>query len=189
MKKLCIFDCFGVLVSEIAPVWFANNFDEVTAKHLKEHYFNDADKGGITIDALAQKIAVELNMPGREVLAEWEALATINTELFDYIVDLRKRSSVAVLSNAPENLLEKIFKQHGLYRFFDRVFVSSAYGMIKPSEAFYKMCIESFSETFDKIVVIDDNESNFIEIKNKGIQTITFKSNADLYSKLEAYGI
>ena len=35
MKKLYIFDCFGVICGEIAPIWFANRYGEEQANILK----------------------------------------------------------------------------------------------------------------------------------------------------------
>jgi hypothetical protein len=47
-NKLVIFDCFGVIFDEIAPVFFRRHFDEETAKVLKDKYFIPADMGEIT---------------------------------------------------------------------------------------------------------------------------------------------
>ena len=58
-KELVIFDFFGVLCSEIAPVWFEQRYEKNIAAQLKSRFFSDADLGNITMSELFEKMSVE----------------------------------------------------------------------------------------------------------------------------------
>ena len=71
MKNLIIFDCFGVLTSELAPVWFGKRFEPQQAKELKERYFGNADLGGKTINELMDDLARGLNIDRAVIIREF----------------------------------------------------------------------------------------------------------------------
>ena len=181
MKRntLIIFDCFGVVTSEIAPVWFATRFPPEEAARIKDQYFHGADRGTKTIGALLDEMSEGLSLPKETIISEWKAIFSINTELLEIIKELSAEYHIALLSNAPRGIVEAIFVTYELYPLFDKVFISSHYCMAKPDREFYEVCVNSFA-AMEKIYMIDDNISNLIDLETLGIKPHLFTSNEEL---------
>ena len=45
MGKVILFDFFGVISSEVSPIWFKRYFNEVEALEIKEEIMSKGDKG------------------------------------------------------------------------------------------------------------------------------------------------
>ena len=113
-NKLVIFDCFGVIFDEIAPVFFRRHFDEETAKTLKDKYFIPADLGEITREELFDRMSAELGMKKEDILSEWNELIRLRPYMVKEIEKIREKADVALLSNAPLGFVEKIFAENGI---------------------------------------------------------------------------
>lgn len=185
MKHLIIFDCFGVLCSEIAPVWFARHYEEEEAKRLKSLYFAGADRGEVDLETLITRLARELGFPADQIRREWGEIFTLNQPLLDYIASLRSKHHLALLSNAPLGLVEQIFAHFGLDALFDRVFISSHYRMAKPDRAFYLLCTDAFAGKFDKAFMIDDNPANLCGLEEIGITPVLFTGNEAFFDRMK----
>lgn len=180
-NELVIFDFFGVLCAEIAPVWFNRYFEENEAKTLKASYFVRGDLGYDDIYEIAEKIAKNHGMDKETILKEWKELTLLNDELFEQIKVLKKDYHLALLSNAPKGLFEFLFgDKKFLYDYFEKVFISAEEKLAKPDFAFYKYCINSFNMDFDKIYMIDDNISNLEKLSQLNIDTILYKKGLNL---------
>ena len=185
MKNLYIFDCFGVVCSEIAPVWFGCHFEQEEAKRLKAHYFAGADRGDTDIETLIDRLAAGLGFDADDIRREWGEIFSLNRELLEYIDGLRQEHHVALLSNAPEGLVERIFDHFDLWNRFDRVFISSHYRMAKPDRAFYQLCLDAFCGQYARAFMIDDNRANLDGLEQIGITPIRFVSNTALLQELK----
>ena len=183
MKDLLIFDCFGVICSEIAPVWFGRHFEAEEAKRLKAHYFAGADRGDTDIETLIERLAQGLSFDANDIRREWGETFCLNRPLLETIQTLRQENHVALLSNAPQGLVERIFDRFELWDRFDRVFISSHYRMAKPDREFYQLCLDAFS--YDRAFMIDDNPANLDGLEQIGIKPIHFTSNAALLQELK----
>ena len=183
--NLIIFDFYGVIGGELAPKWFNNHFNNEEAKQLKNKYFVPGDEGKYTIQEIFEMMAKDLGFTYDEILNEFKSNVYLNTELIDYIKELRKTNKVALLSNACEGIYELFFPNLKLDEMFDKVFLSFKHKLIKPNLEFYKLCVNSFNEKFDKIYMIDDNISNIIHLDQIGITGIHYKNNEDLFEKLK----
>ena len=113
-NKLVIFDCFGVIFDEIAPVFFRRHFDEETAGTLKDKYFIPADLGEITRDELFDRMSAELGMKKEDILSEWNEHIRLRPYMVKEIEKIREKADVALLSNAPLGFVEKIFAENGI---------------------------------------------------------------------------
>lgn len=178
-NTLLIFDCFGVITSEIAPVWFASRYSPEEAANLKEMYFFGADRGEISINELIDNLSDGLNIPRQTIISEWESLFSINDHLIDLIGKLRVQHSIALLSNAPRGLVEVIFEKYGLGNLFDKIFISSHYNMAKPDKEFYKLCKDAFPDA-KQVYMIDDNPKNLEGLEALNIKKHLFTSNEAL---------
>ena len=174
MKKLFIFDCFGVICGEIAPIWFANRYGEEKAAELKPKYFKGADLGEKTLAELFDVLSKDLGIDIKDIVREWQDLIIIDKDMMNFIEHLKKTESVALLSNAPEGLIEWVFDGYEMKKYFDRVFISGECKIAKPDKNFYRMCVDSFDDKFDKIYMIDDNISNLNGLEEIGITPILY---------------
>ncbi len=188
-NTLCIFDCFGVLMDELAPVWLAGRYGEEQAVILKQQYFSGADQGLVDVDGLIENLSKGLSIPVQTIRREWAELIVLNRELLSYLEKLRGKACIALLSNAPKGLVEGIFEKYDLFRYFDRVFISGVSKIAKPSVRFYELCVQSFAQPFDRIVMIDDNPANFAELAGTDIQPVHFTTNEALFLLLEEMGL
>ena len=175
-NRLIIFDCFGVIFSEIAPIFFERHFTKDEAVFLKEKFFVPADLGLVTYDELFENMSEELHMPKNEILDEWNSLIILNEEIIPVIKKLREDNDVILLSNAPLGFVEKLFDEYSLTDLFDRMFISCNIGLSKPDEAAYLHCVSQMNRKYDKIYMIDDNLSNLEHLEKIGITPIHFRS-------------
>lgn len=179
-SKLVIFDCFGVIFDEIAPVFFRRHFDEETAKVLKDKYFIPADLGEITREELFDRMSEELGMKKEDILSEWSGLIHLRPYMVEEIVKIREKADVALLSNAPLGFVEKLFDEKGITHLFDKMFVSSSLKMAKPDPKIYLHCISSFGKIYDEIYMVDDSLPNVEKLGELGIIGVHFKDTESL---------
>lgn len=186
MKNLYMMDCFGVLVGELAPVWFAKRFEPRKAREMKDFYFGGADRGEKDIKTLIRDISVGLGIDKDVIVQELSEIFNVNQELFDYLKVLKKRGNdVILVSNAPEGLVESIFDAYDFRKYFDNVFVSWKYKTAKPDLDYYRLCLSLNGGNYDKIFMIDDNEANLKGLAEIGVIPVLFRGNEALFKRLE----
>ena len=175
-KRLIIFDCFGVIFGEVAPIFFRNHFPPEQADPLKEKYFIPADLGLVTFDELFDLIAEELGMNKDDILTEWNSIIHLNEEIIPVIKELKKDSDVILLSNAVESFVEGLFEKYNLTELFDRIFISCYLKMAKPDPAIYQYAVSQMNKDYDEIYMIDDNIKNVENLHEIGIKGIQYKN-------------
>lgn len=183
-NKLIIFDCFGVIFDEIAPVFFARHFGENIGPTLKEKYFSPADLGVITRDELFTLMAKELNMDKQAILDEWETLIHLKEDMPPVIKALKAKYDIALLSNAPQGFVQRLMKEYSLESLFDKMFISSELKMAKPDPEIYKLCVKEFGKEYDDIYMIDDNLKNLKVLPDLGIKGIHFTNKENMLKDL-----
>ena len=184
-NKLIIFDCFGVIFNEIAPVFFNRYLPEEKASEIKEKIFVPADLGQIPYEQIFEEISKELNMPKEAVIEEWEGLIRLNEDMISVIKSLSKDADIALLSNAPLGFVERIFEEHSLAPLFDKIFISCNLKMAKPDIEIYKYCVMQFDKDYDKIYMIDDNIKNLEHLPSIGITPIHFTGIEHMLNELK----
>ena len=172
---LVIFDCFGVIFEDIAPPFLEKHLPKEKASEIKEKLFPPADRGEITYDTLLQNMAEALKLDRREMEAEWNSMFILKEDTVSLIKKLKEKCNIALLSNAPESVVENLFEKHGITELFDKIFVSHKYGLIKPQIEFYKLCVNSFDKKFRKVYMIDDNAVNLEGLEDIGITPVLFE--------------
>lgn len=173
-NRLVIFDCFGVIFGEVAPLFLRKYLSDEEADAIKDKIFVPADLGQITYDELLDTLAVTVGVDRDEVIREWNKLFILKDDTVELIKKLRETADIALLSNAPLGLVEKMFEEYGLTYLFDKMIVSSAIGLAKPDPEIYRYCVAQFDREYDKIYMIDDNSANLEPLKEIGITPILF---------------
>ena len=187
MSRLFIFDFFGVLSGEIANRFFYNHFDSENALKIKDQYFIPADRGDKTFTEVVEKISNDLGIKYEDILAEFKQYGVVNEELFKYILKLKEKNHIALLSNAPKDLHKLLYSQINLNEYFERVYISGQQGLFKPDLKFYELLVNSFDQKFDEIYMIDDSEKNLKNLDKINIKGILYTNNEKLFEQLNAY--
>jgi len=182
-----LFDFFGVLCSEVAPFWLADNLPAADAIALKQGLIHQADQGAVSQAEMFGELGRLSRKPTQEVQAEWTALATIDAEMVDLAESLRLRSRIALLSNCPAPFLRGLLGSYELEGMFEQIFISAELGIAKPDPAIFLLALERLQVKADSVLFIDDNSQNIAAAKDLGIRTIHFKSKSEALPLIEEF--
>lgn len=181
-----IFDFFGVVCSEVAPVWFQNNFPDKKHGELKDTYFEPVDSGKITEDELLNKLSSISHKPTAKINEELYELVSINHDVAEYITQLKSDYKIGLCSNSGSNFLHSILISHELTHLFDAVIVSSECGVTKPDERIYKYALEKLSVQAPETLFIDDNPNNVKGAERAGIHGLLFTDIQNLKQQVDS---
>lgn len=174
-KELIIFDCFGVVCSEVFPIWGEKYFSNDKMKEIRKDIIEKSDIGIITEKELFNKLAEITGEDSKKILDDWLKTAVVNTETINLIKELRKEYKVSLLSNASSGFVRKVLERIDAYKLFDYIIISSEEGMIKPNSEIFELMLSRMKVKASNSVFIDDNISNIQGAKNVGITGILFK--------------
>ena len=177
---LVIFDCFGVIMNEVAPVFLKKYLPADKADTIKEELFVPADMGEVTYEELLDNMAKVLGMTKEEMEPQWNAMFSLREEIVPAIRKIRETADVALLSNAPLGVVEGILDKYELGDLFDHAVISCNVKMAKPDINIYKHCISLFDKEYDKIYMVDDNLVNLERLPSIGITPIHYRNVEDL---------
>ena len=185
MKKVILFDFFGVISSEVAPKWFARFFNDSEAKRIKDEICIPGDLGQCTEEELMSRAAEVCGTDVETLSGAWYDLATVDKGMVEYIKSLHKSHPVYLLSNAVDTFLKTIIYKNGLEDLFDRIFISSEIRLAKPDPAFFKRCLNEIKADASDCVMIDDNPRNIAAAESVGITGIVYKDLSLLKNEIE----
>ena len=184
-----IFDFFGVISSEVAPIWFGDRFPEEEAGRLKQEYLEPADRGDVSPAVLFASLSALSGEPAEEIERDFNSLAVIKRDTVGLIEKLKERYRVALLSNAMGDWLSGILEREDLYRLFDEMIISSEVRLTKPSPEIYLTALERLGIAPSEAVFLDDNPTNAEAARAVGMQAIVFSSAAEAARELRKLGV
>ena len=179
-NKLIIFDCFGVIMGEVAPIFLRKFLPDEKALPLKEKLFVPADLGEVTYDELLSNMAEAQGMTKEEMIPQWEELFVLQEAIVPVIRKLGESYNIALLSNAPLGVVEGLLDKYNLWDLFEHTVISCNVKMVKPDEKIYKHCISLFDKDFDEVYMVDDSFRNLEHLPEIGIKPIHYKRVEDL---------
>lgn len=175
MRKLFLFDCFGVVVSDVSTLWLNKYCDEKQKEYARKVLFRKVDTGMMSQDELYEQFAAQFGMNKQSLVEEWNSLVYVKQDTIEVIKRIRQNGDVvALLSNAAVEYIDYLFTEFDLYRYFDKIFVSAQFKTAKPDMEFYRIALDGFEEKFDKIYFTDDNPNNLHNLEELGITPILF---------------
>ena len=186
-NKVILFDFFGVISSEVSPVFFKRYFNEEDAKIIKEEIMSKGDKGELSEEEIYDLISKRVNVTPLKVKEDFKELIHINNELVTYIKELKKKYKVYLLSNVISSFLNRILKENNLYELFTKVYISSEMKLIKPNKEFFNYVIEKENLDPSLCIMIDDNKKNIEGAIKCNLNGIVFTNNKDLFNKLDIF--
>jgi len=181
-----IFDFFGVISSEVAPLWFGERFSEEQAGLLKEKYMSPADRGDIGEEELFDNLSKLSGEPAEKIERDFMNLAVINREITELAEALGKKHKIALLSNAEAAWLHKILTKNDLYRLFDTMVISGEVRVSKPDWKIFEILLSRAGISADEAVFIDDNPKNVEAARTLGIDGIVFEGIDRLRAELSS---
>lgn len=187
MKRIILFDFFGVICSEIAPIWFRRYFNEEDAARIKHEIVAPGDLGQRSEDEIFRLAADACGVSAERVKADWYELAVINRELVEFIEKAKTKHPVYLLSNAPGTFLKTIIYKNDIAHLFDKMFISSEVGLAKPDVEYFRHCLSSIGAQGSECVMIDDNPANIKAAEEAGITGIVFRGNEDFYREFKKH--
>ena len=187
MEKVILFDFFGVISSEVSPIFFKRYFNEEEAKIVKEEIMSKGDKGELNEEEIYDLIAKRVNETPLKVKEDFKKLIHINYELVNYIKELKKEYKIYLLSNAVSSFLRRILKENNLYELFNEVYISGEIKLIKPYKEYFNYVIEKEDLDPSMCIMIDDNKKNIEGAISCNLNGIVFTNNKDLKEKLDIF--
>jgi len=156
MIKAIIFDCFGVIRADVG-VQVYEHFGGDVAKDIEfiKKTYVASDKGQVSS---AEVFAKRLGITPEEWRRQVEAGSTLNEELISYILELRKKYKVALLTNIGKGRIFNFFEQDFLDKYFDVVVASGDIGIAKPEPRAYEITAEKLAVRIDECVFFDDRQ-------------------------------
>ena len=185
--KLIIFDCFGVLTSEVAPIWLGRYFDDDTAEKIQNSIIVDGDKGILTADQVFKELGLIVDEPAETVFNDWLEIPTLHEDLIDYIKSLRERGfKIAFLSDSAYGYSKKIIDKYNFEPLFDSIFVSSEIGLLKSNPETFKYVLDSFKIEPENAIMVDDKQHNLDTAQKAGVKGILYKDTQSFKEILES---
>lgn len=173
--NLYIFDCFGVVISDVSTLWMKNYFTEEEQDRIRREVYRKLDCGLLSFAEMFEILAERAGISTQEVRREWNQNTFLMKDTVKFIDQLRQNGhKVVLLSNAAREYIDELFTKYDLYKHFDKIFVSSCYGCAKPDREFYQICLDGCGEKYQNIYFTDDNPINLEGLQTLGITPILF---------------
>ena len=173
-QKLIVFDCFGVIVDEIAPPWIERYFAPEEAARVKKEVVGPADLGEITEQEMFTRLGALTGNTWRRAQAGWMELSVVRPGMPELWRSLRQKAKVVMLSDAPGTFLHRMLEERGLSDLFDKIYVSSELHMVKPDPAFFRHVLADQGVPPEKAIMIDDRVKNVQGAESVGMQGLLY---------------
>jgi epoxide hydrolase-like predicted phosphatase len=109
----------------------------------------------------------------------------LDFELVDYVRQLRKDYTTAVLSNYSPILRDKIDHLWRIADAFDHLVISAEVGVKKPDPRIYQLALEKVGVPAGEAVFIDDAAENVSAARDIGIHAVHFSDREQALGELE----
>ena len=188
MIHAIIFDCYGVLVRDgwlpFCERHFGDNADLMEQAHSLSHAMN---RGHISVQEYIDELAAMTGSEAAAVAAEINHNAR-NSELFEWIRTLKPQYKMGILSNAGENVLEKLLGADNV-ALFDATVLSYEVGAVKPDARMYEAIAGKLGVVAKECVFVDDQVLYCEGAKSVGMGVIPYVNNNQLKSDLKKHNI
>jgi len=194
-----LFDFFGVLCPDLASLTGAqfsraHGLDPVEFSRFTHQYRGALDRNEMSESELSQAIIDHFNLnESRDVLeAGLQALNgryyALDHHLYSIIDQLKSQAIVGLMSNVSQVSAQQL-RHLGAYDKFDRLFLSSDYGLTKSDPAWFEKVADELDLAPQNCILIDDAQWNVATAKAAGWKhSIVYQSPAHTAAALRAAG-
>lgn len=200
-----VFD-FGAVVFRWRPavliqqVWPTRAFDEASARHWAQQFFQGYsgdwgayDQGLAGAAETAERIAARTGVPLAEVQAVFDAIPAELQPLrgtLDLIDQLAQRGRrLHYLSNMPAPLAAHLVATQPVLQRFESGIFSSTVKISKPTPAIFTLAETQFGARPDELVFLDDHPANIDACRARGWDGILFETPEQAGAELAARGL
>ncbi len=183
MTKAIIFDCFGVLTSDI---WkeFVNSLPEDQQEPARE-LNRSHDRGDMSLQEFSRAIFELTGSQPRVVEAIINSDMEKNEMLIGYIKSLKQNYKTAILSNVSSNWIRNSFLNNDEQKLFDEYVLSYEVRMAKPDAEIFVLTAQRLGVACDECVFVDDGEQNCIAASKVGMKSILYVDFESFTAELE----
>lgn len=173
--------------------------DGASARHWVEQIFQDFagdwgefDRGTVSVDELARRIAARTGLLADEVHAVVAAVPDELQPLADSVALLRRLRDAGhrlfYLSNMPLPFAEHLEREYAFLDWFDRGVFSSRVRHIKPEPPIFELAARRFGVAASRLMFFDDSARNVRAARAAGWHALQFVDAADCQRRLRAAG-
>lgn len=175
--KAIIFDCFGVIITDgLEAVLQRLDKTGPQARVFISATIKENNGGLIMPEESNRRIADYLGVS----VTEWINMVAVgevrNTELLDWIVELRRNYKTALLSNVGRGSMERRFSTEELQRLFDQIVISAEVGMLKPDLPIYHLTADRLGVEPAECIFVDDREGYVAGASDAGMHGVQYQS-------------
>lgn len=124
------------------------------------------------------------------IAADTEIWQHLDASLLSWAQALRKAGvKVAVLSNMPRDIGERLKKDLSLPKQFDSLVLSGELRVLKPAPEIYNICLNDLRVKPEEALFIDDREENVDGARAVGIRALKFESVGQLAGDVAKFGL
>jgi epoxide hydrolase-like predicted phosphatase len=172
MSRAIIFDSFGVLTDSVFG-FLIKDLSPQLAKKMSD--INKlADAGQINGQQRNQQ-AMQFIDGGLITIENRYRQARINDELLDFVLELRKKYKVGMLSNTADNGVEQFFSPADMTKYFDDVVLSYRVHLTKPNPEIYQLAAQRLNVAPAECIFVDDNARNVAGAEAVGMRGILYQ--------------
>lgn len=186
MVKAIIFDCFGVIVGQgFEHTYRSAGGDPKQDRDFIDDMLGRANMGLINDEDFHSGMAAKLGLSMDDWRQAVLSAEQPDSELLEYIKQLRANYKTAILSNANHDSLDRKIGAPWLETCFDKLVVSADVGMVKPDPRIYRLAAERLGVEPAECVFIDDLEIHIQGAQAVGMQAILYKDFVQLRVDLD----
>ena len=186
MIKNIVFDMGGVILDfnlkKTVTQEFAPEYHDVIYEHVfgENSVWKTLDEGIYTFDqvipGVLEKLPEELHEKVSAMVTDFYDYMPPFPETYELIKELKGNGyKIYLLSNATPRFFDR-FLDIPAFQYFDGLFISALYKLLKPNREIYEAFCNKFSLDPTECFFIDDLEANIEGAKKYGMQGFQFKA-------------
>lgn len=183
MNKAIIFDCFGVLATDI---WlqFLDSLPDSTDKAGLSDINKAYDKGYISRKEYLHQVRAKTGLPAPDLETEGVSGVGKNYQLLELIGQLKTGYKLGILSNISSDWITAEFLTKEEQALFDSMTFSYEVGTIKPDPKIYQVACSSLDVQPEEVIMIDDREQYVQAAIDLGMKGIVYRNFSQFKSEL-----
>jgi putative hydrolase of the HAD superfamily len=173
MIKAIVFDCFGVLATDI---WleFLDSLPETVDKNRLLGVNRAYDRGIISLGDYNRQIFEETGLQAPDLKTANPSGINKNHNLLEFIKKLKSDYKIGLLSNISSDWITSEFLSQDEQKLFDTIVLSFELGLTKPDPRIYEITCQRLGYEPQEVLMIDDREAYVHGAKDMGMQGIVY---------------
>lgn len=162
--------------------------DELTDPELRKEFKKTlalANKGLIEGTEAKKQLARIVGLSLDEYIARVDGSEVKNSRLLKYIISLRKKYKIAILSNVSRGGMARRFTADEISTHFDVIVESAELGFAKPEIQAYQAVANELGLKLSECLMVDDREPYCLAARELGMQAVLYESFEQMKSDIE----